>query len=310
MRPGRAGRAGALRSCTLAALLAGGAASALAASDALRFCNGAAALTARQQDRLLRVAARLQQLLDGSGQRLALLARSGLNLKRFGLRYSHAGISLRHSPHTPWAVRQLYYACDEGQSLLFDQGLAGFLFGTDNADAGHVSVLLLPAAPAAALEKVALDKTIALQLLAAQYSANAYPFSTRYQNCNQWLAEMLATAWGGLAGSAQPREAAQAWLKHSGYAPAPVAVRSHLLMFAGGFAPWLRYDDHPEADRFALRFQTSVPEAIEAFLLQREPLARRVELCHNTRQLVLRQGWTALSDDCRAEPGDEVMTLD
>jgi hypothetical protein len=48
----------------------------------------------------------------------------------------------------------------------------------------------------AALQAAALDTPLALQLLGGSYSANAHAFSTRYQNCNQWVAELLAEAWG------------------------------------------------------------------------------------------------------------------
>ena len=69
--------------------------------------------------------------------------------------------------------------------------MAGFLLGLDDPAVGYVSVVLLPTAEAAALERAVIDKRQALQALGASYSANAYPFSLRYQNCNQWLVEML-----------------------------------------------------------------------------------------------------------------------
>lgn len=163
-------------------------------------------LSATQQDRLLSFAAIAKQELDASGQTLAIVARSGLNLARFGIRYSHAGVSLKASANGPWSVRQLYYACDEGQPRLYDQGLPGFLFGTDDPSLGYLSIVLLPAPQAHLLERAALDTPRALSLLGAGYSANAHAFSTRYQNCNQWLAELLAGAWGAGDGG---REAAQ-----------------------------------------------------------------------------------------------------
>src|SRR5205814_1311712 len=115
-----------------------------------------------------------------------------------GLRYSHAGVSLKANDNTPWSVRQLYYACDEQRPRLYDQGLSGFLLGTDDAAVGYVSIVLPGGTQAVALESAALDTARVVRLLAATYSANAYPFSVRYQNCNQWVAELLATAWGGL----------------------------------------------------------------------------------------------------------------
>ena len=142
-------------------------------------------------------------------------------------------MSLKASGNTPWSVRQLYFACDEGRPRLYDQGLAGFVLGTDDPSVGYVSIVWLPREQAAALERAALDNARALRLLAADYSANAYPFSLRYQNCNQWVIEMLAAAWGGLDDSDALRARAQAWLSGQHYEPQAIDVGSHLLMFAG-----------------------------------------------------------------------------
>lgn len=294
------------RSLTLWLLaLAAGSAQAGAASG--RFCDRPAALSAAQQDRLLSFAAIAKQELDASEQTLAIVARSGLNLARFGIRYSHAGLSLAANPNAPWSVRQLYYACDEGQPRLYDQGLPGFLFGTDNPSLGYLSIVLLPASQAAALERAALDTPRALALLGGDYSANAYAFSTRYQNCNQWLAELLAAAWGASDGG---RDGAQRWLATQGYAPQPVEVNSRLLMFAAGFVPWLRSDDHPGADLQEMRFRTSLPASIEAFVREHVPGARRIELCHDSKQVVVRRGWTSIADGCVPGAGDRVIALD
>jgi len=245
--------------------------------------------------------------LERSGHTLAIVARSGLNLARFGIRYSHAGLSLAANANGPWSVRQLYYACDEGRPRLYDQGLAGFLFGTEDPALGYLSIVLLPAPASTLLEQAALDPARALAWVGADYSANAYAFSTRYQNCNQWLAELLAGAWGAVAGE---RGAAQRWLADNGYAPSPVEVRSRALMFAAGFVPWLRTDDHPSEDLHAMRFRTSLPAAIEAFVRERVPGAERIELCHDSRQVVIRRGWVPIAEGCMPAEGDRVIALD
>ena len=259
---------------------------------------------------MLVLAAAVRQELEASGKSLALISRAGLDLARFGARFSHAGISLKASGNGPWSVRQLYYACDEGRPRLYDQGLAGFLLGTDKPAIGYVSIVLLPREPAATLEATALDKARALRLLAATYSANAYAFSQRYQNCNQWLMELLASAWGGLADGDDLRAQAQAWLGQRGYAPEPVRVGSHALMFAAAFIPWLHSDDHPEDDRYALRFRTSLPASIETFVRAQAPGAERIELCHGESGIVVRRGWVPIEDGCKPASGDRVIALD
>jgi hypothetical protein len=259
---------------------------------------------------MLRFAAIVRDTLAASGEEIALISRTGIDLENLGIRFSHSGVSLKHGGDVPWSVRQLYYACDEGRPRLYDQGVAGFLFNTDEPAIGHASIVLLPREQAVQLQRAALDKPRALRLLAARYSANAYPFSTRYQNCNQWVMELLAAAWGDLPDGHDLRERAQAWLAANGYAPHPVDINSHWLKFAATFMPLIHLDDHPEEDRFGLHFQVSLPSEMESFIHERLPQARRIELCHDERQVVIREGWEPIAAGCRAKAGDRVVSLD
>lgn len=278
-----------------------------AQAGSLQLCDRPPNLSASQQDRVLRVAAMVKQTLDASGHSVALVARAGLDLSRFNVRYSHAGISLKADANGAWSVRQLYYACDESRPRLFDQGIAGFLMGSENPSEGYLSMVLLPEGAGTALAQTALNPQLALELLAADYSANAYAFSTRYQNCNQWVMELMASAWGPLDPNEPARAAAQRWLLAQGYAPEPVNVGSHLLMFAAHFAPLIHVTDHPLADIQSLKLRISMPASIEAFAHQQLPQAERIEFCYNAQQVVMRKGWQPLGAGCEAAPGDTVM---
>jgi hypothetical protein len=273
------------------------------------FCDRGKEVGAADQDRVLRFAGAVRQELERSGQPVALISRAGLDLSRFGLLYSHAGVALKDAGNA-WNVRQLYYACDESRPRLFDQGVAGFALGADAPGKGHVSLVFLDGENGAQLARAAKDKHLALSLLAGQYSANAYAFGTRYQNCNQWVAEMLASAWGHLDGDDAPRARAQTWLREQGYAAGPVKVPSHWMMFAGQFVPLLHVGDHPLDDIYALALRISVPASIEDFVRQRAPAAHRVELCHDRQHIVVHRGWEALGPECSPMPGDEVIPLD
>ncbi|WP_310383180.1 DUF2145 domain-containing protein [Roseateles sp.] len=279
----------------------------------LRFCEPPPQPSAAQQDKQLRFIAIVKDELERSGQGVALVSRAGTDLSRFEMRYSHAGLALRASDNTPWSVRQLYYVCDEASPKLYDQGLAGFLIGANQAQIGYLSVVLLPPAEAAALERAALDKRRALQLLAPRYSANAYPFSDRYQNCNQWVAELLAAALGDLVPGAEAdvRPQAQAWLQAQGYEPATFEIGfTPLLWGAAAFMPWVHNDDHPAEDLTAARYRVSMPASIEAFVQRTMAGAQRIEFCHNGQHVLMRRGWgPGLAEGCVAEPQDSVIAL-
>ena len=230
------------------------------------------------------------------------------------MRYSHAGLTLKASANAPWSVRQLYYACDEERPQIYDQGMSGFVLGTDEPALAYVSLVFLPPAAAAALEATALDNRQALQVLNARYSANAYPYSLQYQNCNQWVMELLALAWAPLPVSADgrtsARQDAQQWLKAHDYAPSVMDVGSRLLMALGNVMPWLHSDDHPDEDLVRAVYRVSMPASIEAFVHQELPAASRVEICHNQRQVVIHRGWDAIAEGCEAAAGDTVIALD
>jgi hypothetical protein len=277
----------------------------------LRYCDGPADISAAQQDKLFRFAAVIKTELEKTGQGVALVSRAGLALGHFGQRYSHAGFALKRNPDQPelaWAVRQLYFACEEKRARLFDQGLSAFVMGAANPALGFVSVLLLPAPAAAALENTVLDKSQALQLLSPDYSANAFAFSTQFQNCNQWVAEVLASTFGATAVGPSARVDAQTWLQTLGYTPTVFDV-GWPLMWVSHLIPWLNQADHPQHDLDRRQYRVSMPASIEAFVRQQWPATQRIEFCHNSTQVVFRQGWAQLDPNCQATEGDTVVTL-
>ena len=63
--------------------LAWAAIAAHAGFDSLRYCDRGPALSAAQQDRLLRFAAIVRGELESAGVSMAIVSRSGVNLERF-----------------------------------------------------------------------------------------------------------------------------------------------------------------------------------------------------------------------------------
>ena len=293
-----------------AALALAGAAHAGTSLASARFCDRAQELTATEQDRLLRFAAVVREELAATEGSVALISRSGLDLARFGIRYSHAALAWRHDNDSGWSARQLYYACDEGRPRIFDQGTAGFAMGTDNPALGYIALVKLPAETTPPLRRALLDPVRVQQLLAGRYSANAYAYSLKYQNCNQWVVELLAAAWGDLAGGSDLRARAQDWLRTAPYAPAPVDVGARWLMLGSLFVPLVHMDDHPPEAIRSMQLAVSLPASLEAFARQRLPASERVEICHDGKQVVVHRGWEPIADGCVPGPDDRVIALD
>ncbi|MBV8680165.1 MAG: DUF2145 domain-containing protein [Aquitalea sp.] len=289
----------------LSATLANG-----AAASSMLFCEQSSQQSVARKSDLLLFSQQVRQLLEQSDHQAAIISRSGLDLDRFNIRLSHAGISLRHNPNSPWSVRQLYYACDEQRPHLYDQGLPGFLIDQPQGSNVYLSILLLPPQQEAQLVQAALDNKLSLQLLGADYSANAYPFSTRYQNCNQWLVELLAHAWGQLPREGNSRQQAQDWLLQQHYLPSTVDVKHRYMVWATNVVPLVHNGDHPDSDLAANRYQLSLPTAIEGFVQQQAKGTERIQLCLRGNTLVTHHGWDDMAADCSAAAGDTVQQLD
>lgn len=286
------------RAALALALALAGAAQAGSLADAV--CDHTASeASAAQADRLLQISAVLREQLTAQGAAVALVSRAGLQLQRFGVRYSHAALGWAAHPMGAWSVRQLYYHCGERRSRVFDQGLAGFLAGGQDLDQGFVAVLLLRGDEAEALAQAAAASEPALAQLHPRYSAIAFPWGEHYQNCNQWLAEWLAALWGG----ATDRAAAQTWLRAQGHAPEGADAGSSVwLWLARLFVPWAHFDDHPP--RADTRVVTTLPADLERWLRLRLPQSERWELCHRATHWVMRREGAPLTEACEPQPGD------
>ena len=213
-------------------------------------------------------------------------------------------------------MRQLYFDCEDQRPRVFDQGLPGFVLGVHPTQAAHIVLLLPPPEATQTLAQGALDDRQALALLGTAYSANAHAWSTGYQNCNQWLAELLGVTWATPPDATptpppHPREQAQAQLRQQGYQPSTVQPPWPPLVALAGLSPWLHLNDHPPADVAAGQLRVSMPASIEAWLRARWPTTRRVALCQHGRDVVVHRGWDDIgpADACPSQPGDEHMTL-
>ena len=288
-------------------------ASAAAQAYSFQVCDRPREPSADQRDVMLRFVTIVRDELAAAGQDVALIARSGLDLRRLDVRYSHEAVALKDNDGKPWSVRELYYSCADHKPRVYDEGLTGFLLGTDDPDTGYISLVFLPAERAAPLRATAVDKHHALGVLGASYSANAYPFSTLHQNCNQWVMELLADAWGAgtedAATDADARARAQAWLRAQGYLPTVFTVSAHPMTWLADIVPWLANDDHPAHEVAHNRYNVSMPAAIETFVQAKVPGARRLEICHSGRRVVLHDGWDDIAEGCVAGPADRTIAL-
>ena len=106
----------------------------------------------------------------------------------------------------------------------------------------------------------------------------AYPFSTKYQNSNQWVLEFLAAAQ---AGGAVTRESAQEYLKDGGYIPDLVWISGFKRFGASLFRANVRFDDHPDAESENGRYSFVSVRSILRYLDKSGGLKSRSEIISN-----------------------------
>ncbi len=221
----------------------------------------------------LAMAEKSRQALEASGEQVVLLARSGQDLSKYGLRYSHVGFAYRQpdgqGAHV-WRVVHKLNFCGTADADIYRQGLGEFFLDdpwryeaawvAPNADIQRRLLLLLQ------------DDMAVVQLHIKSYNMLSYPWSTRYQQSNQWLIETLAMAADP---SITSRAQAQAWLQLKAYEPTTLKLGAFTRLGARVTSANVAFDDHPNEKRFSDRIETVTVDSVFAWM-QRSGLGKAV----------------------------------
>ncbi|WP_255988345.1 DUF2145 domain-containing protein [Chitinolyticbacter albus] len=219
-------------------------------------------LTVTEVQTGLALAQAVAEKLDTLDGDVAVLARVGTDLSKYGLFYSHAGLVWRETPGAPWRVVHLLNECGTARSDLWQHGLANFFL--DAVHAPQAAILVPPPAIAAALKARLQDPAALRALHQPAYSVVAYPYTQRYQNSNQWLLETVATVQSREL-SLDSREAAQSWLRLAGYQPTELKLTTLTRLGGRVFKANVAFDDHPNELRFSDRIRTVTVESLARF---------------------------------------------
>lgn len=209
-------------------------------------------------DRILRLSTMVRETLEKSNASVAYIARAGIDLREFGLVYSHLGLAWRDHPKGRWFTFHLLNPCNTDKSELADHSLEDFykveLFTYD-------ALVAVPSPEVQVRLLKSFFSPLAQTLHHPVYNMISYPFSTRYQNSNQWVLEVTASAFGP-ENMIQNRFQAQSWLKENGYEPTRVYI-SRLRRWGGKMAsPHIHFDDHTEEEHRFNHFMVVTADSI------------------------------------------------
>ena len=192
------------------------------------------------------------------GNAINALAQAERSLDRLGLLHEQLLDVAARRDAQGWRVLHKLNQCGTAEGALYRQGLGEFFM--DNPFRYEATVVALQPALQARLLPLLRSNERAAQLNERRYNMLAYPWSTTYQQSNQWAIETLAMA--AAPNGAPTRLAAQAWLQHQGYQPTTLHLGPLTRLGARATAANIAFDDHPDALRFSDRINTVTVDSV------------------------------------------------
>lgn len=203
--------------------------------------------------------------LDARDRPVALVARVGTDLSKYGLRYSHVGFVLRDHPDGRWTVVHELNACGTARSSLYAQGLVNFF--VDDLVAQDAKIVWPDDETSAAL--VALLTRDPSRVHDADYSVIARFGSAKYQNSTAWVLETIGAAEAG----ARTRGEAQAWVAAQGFRPDVLHIPYSQRVLGGLFSANAAFTDHSLGARLGGEYRVVTVRSIFRFLADAQRVA-------------------------------------
>lgn len=230
------------------------------------------ALTGEMVAKAVKAATATYDALENSGAEVAILARVGADISEHGLRYTHAGFALRDHPKGRWFVRHQLNVCATDRSGIYDQGLLNFYL--DDLLAYEALAIIPTPSLQRRVAAMALSPN-ALRLHHQTYSMIANPFSTKYQNSNQWVLEILALAQAP-TGLPVNRRQAQTLLRRADFRPTQISISPFKVLGASLFRANVRFDDHGQTESDNGRYNVVSVGSVREYLRSRGEISREL----------------------------------
>lgn len=210
----------------------------------------------------------LKKTLDQLNPSVALISRVGSDISKYGLYYSHAGFVVKDYPGRPgqWTVIQLLNECGTSHSSIYAQGLINFFMdGLYNMDFQVITLTV----PTQRSVVTILNSPWMLALHNPSYNKVAYPFSTMFQNSNQWVLEVIVSA----TTQAKTREEIQQILAKTQFKPSIIRTSTLTKIGAELFIKNIHVVDHPDQERSSNQFSIVSVDAVIDYLKKRGMLS-------------------------------------
>lgn len=219
-------------------------------------------------------AIKVEKALNDSGAEVVLIARVGQDLSQYNLKYSHVGLAYKTG--NEWSILHELNTCGSAESSLYVQGLANFFLDDMFS---YESKILVPSKELQESIKIKVISNVknADKFHSSRYNMLAYPFSTKYQNSNQFILELVASTMSKEI-NVENREQAQQWLKLAGYQPTTLNVGTGTRLGARIFKANIAFDDHPFDRRMAGMIDTITVDSVFTFISKKDSKGYFIEV--------------------------------
>lgn len=206
-------------------------------------------------------AERSYRALEEHGGQVALIARVGQDLGRFGLRYSHVGFVLRDHPDGRWTVLHLLNTCGTDVSGVYAEGLLDFFLDGMVSYDSHI-VWLRPDFAEVLTRVLAGGQPV--QLHDPDYNVIARWDSARTQNSTAWVLALLGAALA--EPQARTPHAAIQHAAAAGFQPSVLRIGYGERLAGGLFSANAQFTDHPVSARLGGRYRVVTVRSIFEWL--------------------------------------------
>lgn len=224
----------------------------------------------------------LESALNQLGAEVIIMARSGQDLGRYGIHYSHAGFMVKEQ--AGWNVYHLLNECPSSFGGLYQEGLGDFVVPAIINDLGEKDAAVTSINPTfayaippikvqRALKTLLQDQKVRNSVFEPNYSAVAHPFNVINQNSNGWLLEFYAVAEAQTSGvKLKSRSEAQSWLEDQSYQgselPASVLKQRLAAMVVGNIS----LKGHATSDRYQGKLLINSGDSVLNYIAAKNPI--------------------------------------
>lgn len=217
-------------------------------------------------------------LLSPEGDKVFLIGRMGQNLDEYNLKYSHGAFLLKNNGN--WEVFHELNDCSSDKSNIFNEGILNFFL--DDLYKYNSIIISFDNNTNAKLKEILFDKKSLKEAHNPHYNLLSYPFSSKYQNSNGWLLEIIARAMAKNSNKEiNNHEEFISFIKELNYQPAVLKVGMFKRLGGRLFKANIAFDDQPFDERMAGNIRTSTFDGLFEFLKQKKIISQSMEIISN-----------------------------